>query len=217
MEARLFQIFVLKNHNMRIIVFLFLAFNCFACASKKQENNQQPAVPEALQDNKSKSADYFKRRPDDDLVEELYREKLKTSPALQSIEEIIGMLEQSKRDSTEVFHDFANKNNSYFSSAGNKRNTILDSLLKKEIDAILVRSKSRYENSISNLKNADSLLNSKPTAVNDRYLVLKILISLGMMEEYRKDNLPSTKPIQVIINEYDRLLNRQDSAINKNK
>jgi len=205
---------------MRKIIFLSLAIGCFACVSKKQENNQQqPAIPEALQDNnKSKSGDYFKSSGrEDDLVEELYREKLKTSPGLQSLEETIGMLEQSKRDSTEVFHDFANKNNSYFSSAENKRNTILDSLLKKEIDAILVRSKSRYENSISNLNNANSLLNSKPTAVNDRHMALKILISLGMMEEFRKENLPSAKPIQAVLKDYDKLLNRQDSAINKNK
>jgi len=205
---------------MRKIIFLFLAFGCFACVSKKQENNQQqPAIPEALQDNnKSKSGDYFKRGSrQEDLVEELYREKLKTSSTLQSIEETIGMLEQSKKDSTEMFHDFVNKNNSYFSSAENKRNTILDSLLRKEIDAILMRSKSKYENSISNLENAERLLNSKPTVVNDRHTALKILISLAMIEEFRKDNLPSTKPIQAVIKEYDRLLNRQDSAITKNK
>lgn len=205
---------------MRKIIFLFLALGCFACTPQKQENDQQsPAIPEALQDNnKNKSEGYFKSSGrEEDLVEELYREKLKTSPALELIEETIRILEQSKRDSTEMFYDFINKNNSYFSSVENKRNSILDSLLKKEIEAILSRSKAEYENSISNLKNTNSFLNDKPAAVNDRQMALKILISLDMMEEFRKENLPSVKPMQAVIKEYDKLLSRQDSAISKNK
>jgi hypothetical protein len=44
-----------------------------------------------------------------------------------------------------------------------------------------------------------------------------ILISLGMMKEYQEKNMPSPKPIESVIGNYNRLIQKMDSVISKNK
>ena len=92
-----------------------------------------------------------------------------------------------------------------------------DSLLEKEIKSILERSITEYDNKMSRLNNFVAVLDKKPVSVNDRYSVLKVLISLGMMKDYQQKNMPSSKPVEGIIYNYDRLIQKMDSVISKNK
>jgi hypothetical protein len=202
---------------MRYYLLLIVFLIAFACSSDKQkENHPEPAVPEALQDHK-KSSFISKQRSPDDLVNELYEEKLNQSAELQVIERKIKELREARVDSTDGFHVFKNKNLHYYQSAETNRNSIHDSLLKNEINAALNRSKLSFENKIANLEKIDSLLDKKSIATSDRHLVLKLFISLGMIEQYQKDNMPSAKPMTGVVTNYDKLIFKLDSAIMRNQ
>src|SRR5688572_11889079 len=190
---------------------------CTSC--KENETTPQAAVPKALQDNKENSvAGYSKRGYDEhDLVEELYEEKVKSAPSLQAIEKMIDKLNDSQNDSLEAFNDFNAKNQQYYGFAKRHLNSIKDSLLKIEIQSVIERNMLAYNNRISGLNGLVTNLKGKSGSADDRHTILMILISLGMMNEYQDKNLPSSKPIESVINDYNSLIQKMDSVINKNK
>ena len=205
---------------MKKILISFCLLLLIACTSRK-ENKAAPQadVPKALQDNKEISPISISKRSsyDRDLVEELYKEKVKSTPALEAIEKRIDELNEAKKDSLEIYDDFKAKNQQYYSSARSHLSSIKDSLLKKEIESVIERNTLAYNNKISGLNDLVANLNGKPGTVDDRHTILMILISLGMMNEYQGKNLPSSKPIQSVINNYNGLIQKMDSVISKNK
>ena len=191
-----------------------------SCTSRKENKTAPQAdVPKALQDNKESSLISISKRGsyDHDLVEELYKEKVKSTPVLQAIETMIDKLNDAKDDSLEVFNDFKTKNQQYYGSAKNHVSSMKDSLLKREIEAVMERNSTAYNNKISGLNELVASLNNKSASVDDRHTALMILISLGMMKDYQESSLPSKKPIESVISSYDHLIMKMDSVINKNK
>ena len=205
---------------MKKVLFPLTVLILISCTSRN-ENKTAPQidVPKALQDNKETSLTVFSKRGYDehDLVEELYEEKVKSTPQLQAIEKLIDNLNDSQNDSLEVFNDFKGKNLQYHGFAKRHLNSIKDSLLKKEIEAVIEKNSLAYNNRISGLENLVTSLNNKSGSAHDRHSALMIVISLGMMKEYQEKNTPSSKPIESVISDYNRLIQKMDSVINKNK
>ena len=205
---------------MKKLLFSFCLLTLISCTSRNENNAPaQVDVPKALQDNKESSLVSISKRSsyDHDLVEELYKEKVRSTPALQEIETLIDQLNDAENDSLEIYNDFKAKNQQYYSSASSHLNSIKDSLLKKEIQSVIGRNTLVYDNKISGLNDLVTNLNGKSGSVDDRHSALMILISLGMMKEYQEKNIPSTKPIESVINNYSDLIQKMDSVINKNK
>ena len=205
---------------MKKILIPLTALILISCTSCKENRTAPQAnVPKALQENKESSLTVFskKGRYDQDLIEELYKEKVKTTPQLQAIEKLIDNLTDSQNDSLEVYNDFKSKNQQYYSSVKNHLSSIKDSLLKKEIENVIEKSILVYNNIISGFENLTTVLNNKSGSADDRHSVLMILISLGKMKEYQEKNMPPSKPIESVINDYNRLIQKMDSVINKNK
>lgn len=205
---------------MKKILFPLCLLVLISCTSRKEsKTTTQADVPKALQDNKESSLISISKRSsyDRDLVEELYKEKIKSTPALQEIETLIDNLNDAEDDSLETYNDFKAKNQQYYSSAGSHLNSIKDSLLKKEIQSVIERNTLAYNNKISGLNDLVTNLNGKSGSADDHHSALMILISLSMMKEYQEKNMPSSKPIEYVINDYNRLIQKMDSVINKNK
>src|SRR5688572_7715709 len=178
-----------------------------SCTSRK-ENSTQPEnnVPEALQDNKESELVSFKKRAPEDMVEELYREKARLTPALQAIEKMVDKLKDAGEDSLEIYRDFKIKNEQYYNSANRHLGSVKDSLLRKEIEAVLERSMARYNNKVSGLNNLEAIVNEKSASLHDRHTILMILISLRMINDYQQVNMPSSRPVQSVIDNYIQLL-----------
>jgi len=205
---------------MKKVLIPLIALILISCTSRKEnKTTPQADIPKALQDNKETSLPVFSKRGHDanDLVEELYEEKVKSTPQLQAIEKLIDNLNDSQNDSLATFNDFKSKNQLYYVSAKNHLNSIKDSLLKKEIENVIERSTLSYNNKISGFENLTTILNNKLGTADDRHSALMILISLEMMKEYQEKNIPSSKSIESVINNYNRLIQKMDSVISKNK
>ena len=201
-----------------LIPFCLLLF--ISCTSRKEnKDTPQADVPKALQDNKEVSLISYSKRGsyDRDLVEELYKEKVKLTPGLQAIEKLIDELNDAEKDSLEVYNEFKSKNQQYYGSANSHVNRIKDSLLKREIEAVVEKNIAAYNNKITGLNDLVTVLNSKSGSTNDRHTILMILISLRMINEYQGKNLPSPKPIESVISNYNLLIQKMDSVISKNK
>ena len=205
---------------MKKILLSICLLALISCTSRKEnKTTPQADVPKALQDNKQSSLISISKRSsyNRDLVEELYKERVRTTPVLQEIESLIDKLNDAEDDSSEIYNDFKAKNQQYYSSASSHLNSIKDSLLKKEIQSVIEKNTLAYNNKISGLNDLVTNLNGKSGSADDRHTILMILISLGMMKEYQEKNMPSPKPIESVINDYNRLIQKMDSVMNKNK
>ena len=195
-------------------IFVFILLSC----NQKQENQQQQAeIPKALQENRKSGVEIYAKRVPEDLVEELYREKLKSSPALQEIERSIRRLREAERDSLENYYEFKQKNEEYYSSAKRHISSLGDSSLKKQVLSIIESSLARYNNNIKRLNDLVEILNNKNEPVNDRKTAMMVLISLESMEKFQQNKLPATKAVESVINEYNTLIRKMDSIITKKK
>src|SRR5688572_20593860 len=86
-----------------------------SCSTKKQKNEtQQTNVPKALKEGGENRLAVYSKRGEDDLVEKLYEEKLRSTPALQEIESMIRKLDEGRNDSLEGYNDFNSKNLQFY-------------------------------------------------------------------------------------------------------
>ncbi len=202
---------------MRKIFIAMLCISLFSCNS--QQEPQQNNVPEALQENNTtKEISFSKKRAPENLVEELYEEKLQKTPDLQMLENKISELAGRYGDSTVSFGLFKTKNEAYFSNAKSfLAGRMPDSLLQKEAEALLTKAENDYKNSIAGLSVLENTISGNNISIDDRHNMLKLVVSLAMMKQYQKENLPSPKPLQHVIAEQNGLMNNLDKTIAQNK
>jgi len=201
---------------MKKYILVFNVLLLFGCTSKNEKNDTQQ-TPEALQDNKEAKLISYTKRGADDLVDELYKEAIKNSPGFAVLEKSISELNEKKNDSLRVFENYQDKNEGYYSSATRHINSIQDSLLKREINAVFEKDKSGYTAIISRLNELEERLNKQSIYSADHLIALKLFVTLGMMNQFRKNSTPPASSLGSVLNEYKTLNQKLDSAIVKNK
>ena len=190
-------------------ILLFLSI--YSCSPQKTEPSPQQETPKALtEDKKSDFSLRSKSRPED-LVDEIYQEEVDKSVFLKNLEKKIADIPDDKRDSTQSFEEFDSKNTSYYHSATEKANSISDSLLKKKMLEIIANSKSAYERQIAEMKTMLKDLDQKSVSLEDYHTILKLKLTIPIIQKYQKTNQPSNNPLQKISKEYDRLIKTTDS------
>lgn len=184
----------------------------FSCTNSRDNENTE--IPKALEEETSEVR-LFSKRGYADLIDQLYTEEVNKSSELKKIEALIKDIRQAKKDSLEEFEDFKENNNSYYTLALSKSGNITDSLLKKRIAEMIGVSKSNYSDKISELEKAVSVLDGKSATLNDYHIALKIKVTLPLIEKFQNGKLPAIRPIKNLINNYDKVIKRVDSAASK--
>jgi hypothetical protein len=198
-------------------IFLLSIIVCtiLSCSQKKPQQQPSPETPKALQESGSSEYSLLsKSSRREDLVESLYAELVNKTPALKDIENQITWLDDARTDSAEAFTDFNQKSKDYYANAENHLSNITDSALKDKIRLIISNSQSKYNTQIAGHKNLLSTLDSKSVKLQDMHVLLKIAKTLPLIDNYQKENLPDKKPIEKVITEFDKTLNKIDSAAN---
>jgi hypothetical protein len=201
------------NFMKRIIyVTTFILFSFVSCKRPGNEPAASPGTPAALQEKSSSSEiGLSKSRNDDDLVESLYAELLEKNPKLKELEKTIDDLNDQKSDSGKIFGKYDSKNISYYNAAQQHMGTISDSILRLRIKAIIDNSLNKYNNNVARHKNLISMINSKDITLENLHIVLKIVKTLPVMEKYQIENLPSTKPMERVVHNFDKAIQQTDS------
>lgn len=177
----------------------------YSCAGKNKERTQHQNVPQALDDNK-RSEYSFSSKGRENIIEELYKELVKETPALQELDKSIHDAYDNKRDSLKPFEDFDRKNNSYYSATESYINGIKDSVLKQSISTLISNSLQKYSAQTQPSKALIESLANKDIKLSDLYSVLKLTKTVAIMEKYQQTNLPSTHPLQVVNRDYDKVI-----------
>jgi cell shape-determining protein MreC len=200
---------------MRIILLPLLAcILIYSSCKQRNTSSSAPApadttvVPQALQENNGSSASYISKgkRGYGDLVNELYEELKAQNPSLQQLEKNIDRVKTEKEDSSEAFNEYNQKSNDYYSSANRHLESIKDTTTRERIKALILASMSRYESMASANKDLLVLLNRKDITLDDLYTAMKLTRTMEMIEKFQRQNLPSTKPLEKVNKEFDKVI-----------
>ncbi|HEX9510699.1 MAG TPA: hypothetical protein VF939_09455 [Puia sp.] len=197
--------------------FTLIVAICWTLASCNHP--QQPAIPvpetpKALQGKSVLSSDVrLSKKGDNDLVEDLYKELVEKSPELKELEITIGQLPEKKADSIKSFNEYNQDNNAYYGFADRHVVEIRDSILREKIKALIIKSESAYKNKIDHHISLLDVINAKSTSLEDLHLALKITKSIAVMQQYQNDHIPGVAPLQNIIRQYEKGIQKTDSLI----
>ena len=194
-----------------ITILTLLLFS--GCSDKNKRSGQDTApLPEAMQSTKSA----YSKRGYEDQVNSIFHNLLDKSPSLKRIDGLIGEVLSGKSDSTELALEYLSRVNHYYASASTHLGSIKDSVLKEKVLEILALSRNSFASESRQLTSMLDSMNLNTQRVQDRFEILKVLLTLPVMKEYEKNNRPSASPMNGFMRQQQHVERLLDSAISVN-
>lgn len=180
--------------NLLLILCLF-ALTLTACEKPKSE------IASPLIDNQSLESS-LKSSYRGSLLEQLYAETLKKDSSLKSLEEQIQHEINSPIEAIQNFETYNNYSGNYYSTALSYAESIKDSLLKNQLLIQLDKSEKEYKKSVQANTQTIEKINQNREKIRDLHMILKIVKTLSIIEEYQKINKPEAS-------DFDKSLEKQ--------
>lgn len=196
--------------------FLFLVVLFFSCGENRNDNLQAKRdTPKALQNSGELDVSSFKSRKGINLVSELYQELQEKNPELKKLEDSRNEFNEGHQNYLNRFDEYDSKSQEYYRDANSYAKTINDSILRKKIENLLIQNEEKYKHIISKHTGLQDDLSKLSSTIEDRLIVLKVLLTLEQIEKYQKDNLPDTKEPSALIRKGDSVSSKVESLTPK--
>ncbi len=121
------------------------------------------------------------------------------NPELRKLEESRDEFNKGHQDYLNRFDNYDGTSMEYYKDANSYVKAIKDSILRKKVEQLLLRNEEKYKQLISRHRSLQDELLMHSSTIEDRLVVLKILLTLEQIEKYQKDNLPDTKDASLLI------------------
>jgi|SRR5690554_219972 len=191
----------MNRHFFHLILFFFVLMTLNSCQitgeSKSKNDDSQ-----VLQDNQSK----IKSTRTSNLVEALYKELTEKNTELQQLESALVNYEETEEDSLRTYKKYNAKSDSYYQSALVKIDVIQDSILKNQMNELINSSKSAYKNKTADLDALLEQIKTNNTSLKDYHEMLKIALTLPVIEKFQNENFPDDSSIENLIREQSDLI-----------
>ncbi len=163
-----------------------------------------------------KSGSIISKRAPDDPVNTIYTNLVDKSADLKNLDERISGLQDERMDSTEMLTEYIHPNEQYYTSAERHIQSISDTVLRTAILRIMNESKDRFDASMKSTKNLLNSIDSTIKQIDNQRELLKVLMTIPVIQEYQRLNTPSSKSSKDLEAELNILKRKFDSIIKKN-
>jgi hypothetical protein len=163
-------------------------FMIVSCNENKRENkNSEVQNPEAFQDDIS-----LKRlsKRGGNLIEELYAELVEKTPELKKLETELETFQETPSETQNIFYNYNGKSTQFYGNATGFANQITDSLNKKRILALIKKSNEKYDSESKEINELVKQISNSQNSIQDNHNILKIVLTIPLIEKYQKENLP---------------------------
>jgi hypothetical protein len=176
-----------------------------SCGRKETNNgNSKNEIPEALQEGSIDLKRYAKWN--NNLTEELYQELVNKSPELKSLETEIE--EFNPNETQDKFLKYNQKSDNYYRSAENYAKAITDSVTKNKILDLIKKSGEKYSGKTIELNSLLKNIHEKQNSINDYHNILKIVLTIPIIEKYQNENLPTKSEFEKVIENENKLIEK---------
>jgi len=189
----------------KIFIASTLFLMIFSCNESKNEN--KPLVENAVDNTNSSIESSFSSGRDDNMIDKIYSEIIKNDKKLSALDDRMVKIYEKQRKTLEQYDNILNKSKSYYRDANYQANSIIDSLLKHQIENQIKISSEKYNVRIKNVKTLISQLTKNTERMNDYYTAFKIRKTLPEIEKYQNAHPLKTDSLENFINKQNQLLN----------
>lgn len=148
-------------------------------------------------------------------VESFYNDLLENSPALKKLEKDLSDMRIHENDLDDKKHSFEYKPDQYYNDAKYKATLIQDSVLKRKMLSLIQNSNTHYNSKLTSLNSLMDQMSQNNIRLEDHHAVLKLVLTLPIIEKYQKDNYPNEKEYKDFIQTQSRMIQRMDSLCPK--
>lgn len=194
----------------RIALFLILGGFILSCQinETKQPIQNSEKTPQALSDgNRASSSDIGRRYNSDDIVEKLFNEALSMNLELRKLAERIENTPSMKMEHLNDYKLYAGNNSTYYNVVEGYLMQMKDSSLRSSLSTIFKKSENDYKARISEQKSLLEEIDSKTSELEDRVIIMKLLVTETMIRNYQRNELPNLEKLKSLKDIYDTLLN----------
>jgi hypothetical protein len=206
---------------MRYVIFMGMILICTNCQNRQQAPPELATAVSATLDKSANhsddffSAEYGRYKRDENLVEKLYQDLIQKRPELKQFELKMDSFSIQEPKTTHIFTEFNEKSERYYHAAENEGRGLQDTLLRKEVRLWLEKSRGSYKNQTAEWTSLLKALNDKDVRLSDYHHLLKIHLTLPLIEEYQKKRLPPTEEVQKLFLQQAVLQKQMDSLMQK--
>jgi len=180
----------MKNYLLSIVVLPSILMIVSCNGNKSENRDSEVQNPEALQDDiKLKSIS----KRGGNLIDDLYAELVEKTPELKKLETDLETFQETPSETQNVFHNYDRNSNQFYENATRYANEITDSLSKKRILALIQKSNEKYDSDSKEIKELVKQISNSQNSIQDNHTILKIALTIPLIEKYQKENLPKKK------------------------
>lgn len=202
----------MKKYSVYLLISYTFVFFISCNGNKQQTENNEVQTPKALQDDSGLKS--LKRGGN--LITELYNELVEKSPELKKLETDLEEFQNIPSETQNIFFNYNGKSNIFYGNAEGFANQIKDSLTKKRILEIIKRSNDKYNLKSKDIDQLVKQISSSETTIEDNHNVLKIALTIPLIEKFQDENLPKKDKFVETISKQKELNNQILSNTPKN-
>jgi len=199
--------------NIKHLVILSLLILLISCNDEKIVKQTQPIEdisPEILVNSKSESTSSFsfsKRSYKESVIVELFEEAIDKNEDLRILVGQIRVLQAAKWDSTREMSAFIENNDNFYEEADDYLfDNIEDTILREQTRLLFKEAQISFHSKISSEEKLLETVRERSKLLEQQLDLMKVFVAHSMMKNYQKDNLPDTKPLEDLIQQYDVLI-----------
>lgn len=138
------------------------------------------------------------------IIEELFEEALEKDQELQSVIAKLNKAQEMKLDSLAAYYSYQRNMQNYWSALHRYALRLSDSTTREQLTSFIEALQSKQNQRISPLDSLVSKIDSSEQSLTDMQILMKILVTEPMMNNYFRNEYPSVKSIESVIEAYDQ-------------
>lgn len=151
-----------------------------------------------------------------DLTEKFYKEIKNQNITYTKLEQDILTLKPAIDKDSNRFIVYDNCASYGYKEIKKIASSISEESLRKKIMTLLNKSHKKYLTKTSELKSLFDQVSANNEKLNDNYKILKIVLTLPILEKYQKENLPDIREYNNLSNAQEQLIERTEKLIIEN-
>lgn len=196
-----------------ILKLLFTSSLLISCSTDKKDPEELiNETPTAIDVPSSYDiASYKDRGWKENIIERLFKEAIDKNNEVTIVNESIEIAAKIYEDSLKEYTKFVNINEDYWKTANSYISNISDTVVRHSIKEVFDKAELNYCNSKKELINLRDKITLEKERYDNQVLLLKLVVTLPMIQNYQKNELPDSSKLNDILTGF----NNADNKINE--
>lgn len=195
----------MKPYFFLLTLSIILIVSCKLETERETEVAEVKVTPEVLSEDGVYEG-YSSKRLGYDMVESLFQEALQKNKDLTRLIDQIEAVRKQKTDSLKDYYKYINNNNKYWKSLEKQSSYLKDTLLRETVKKRIKRLKRYHDLRNYSLRKMDTLIQFKQDELDDLVVLMKIMVTETMMENYQENKFPDIDKLEQVKKAFENII-----------